>query len=349
MHIPDGFIDGKTVAATAALSAIGVGLALNRVRRTLPARKVPMLGLAAAFLFAAQMLNFPVVAGTSGHLMGGVLVASLLGPSAAVVVVTTVLIVQCFLFQDGGVLALGANVFNMGILGAGGGCVIYRCVSALAPGPRGRVAAVAFAAWLSTVLAAAACAAQIAWSGKVDWKSAFTAMAGVHVLIGIGEGLISALVFAAVQRTRPELIQDGANGEHGSRWGEFAFFGLLGTIGLAVFIRRWRVHGRTGSSPWPRSSGSRMAASPAWPALAPDYAFPGIHSAALATAAAGALGCLIVFALALLLARFLVPRKTPNPPLSTGQPWSFTCSSTATAGRARLFIARPLNSSSGRG
>src|ERR1035441_9653686 len=116
MHIPDGFIDGKTAGVTALLAVAGARLA---------PRRVPLLGLAAAFLFAAQMVNFPVAGGTSGHLVGGVLVAALLGPSAAIVVLTTVLIVQCFLFADGGVLALGANIFNMGIVGAAGGYAIY--------------------------------------------------------------------------------------------------------------------------------------------------------------------------------------------------------------------------------
>lgn len=310
-------MDGKTVAATSTLSALGVGLALNRVRHTLPARKVPMLGLSAAFLFAAQMLNFPVVAGTSGHLIGGVLVAALLGPSAAVVVVTTVLIVQCFLFQDGGVLALGANVFNMAILGAGGGWVIYRCVSALLPGQRGRTAAVAFAAWLSTVLAATGCAAQLAWSGRVDWKSAFTAMVGVHLLIGLGEGLISALVFAAIQRTRPDLMQAGPSADQPRRWGEFAFFGLLTAMGLALFVAPL-------ACPWPdgleavaeKLGFAQAATPPLLPPIAPDYVFPGIHSAALATGLAGAIGCLIVFALSLLLARMLVPKPTELPPVT---------------------------------
>ncbi len=321
MHIPDGFIDGKTVVVTATLSAIGVGLALNRVHHTFPARKIPMLGLAAAFLFAAQMLNFPVVAGTSGHLIGGVLVAALLGPSAAVVVVTTVLIVQCFLFQDGGVLALGANIFNMAILGAGGGWVIFRCVAALLRGTRGRITAVAFAAWLSTVLAAAGCAAQLAWSGKVDWKSAFTAMVGVHLLIGLGEGLISALVFAAIQRTRPELMQTGPSAEPHTRWGEFAFFGLLAAVGLALFVAPL-------ACPWPdglavvaEKLGFALAATPPMlPVLAPEYSFPGIHSAALATAVAGAVGCLIVFALALLLACVLVPKRTEHPSATSAPP-----------------------------
>src|SRR2546422_7604656 len=118
MHIPDGFLDPKTALASGALSAVGLTIALRDARRRLPARKVPLMGLSAAFVFAAQMLNFPVAAGTSGHLIGGVLAAVLLGPSAAAVVLTSVLIVQCFVFGDGGVLALGANVFNMGIVSA---------------------------------------------------------------------------------------------------------------------------------------------------------------------------------------------------------------------------------------
>ena len=321
MHIPDGFIDGKTVATTAVLSAVGVGLALRRVRRTLPARRIPMLGLSAAFLFAAQMLNFPVISGTSGHLIGGVLVAALLGPSAAVVVVTTVLIVQCFLFQDGGVLALGANVFNMAILGAGGGWVIYRCVSASLRGPRGQITAVAFAGWLSTVLAATGCAAQLAWSGKVDWKSAFTAMVGVHALIGLGEGLISALVFAAIQRTRPELMETDAASGPQVRWGEFALYGLLAAMGLALFVAPL-------ACPWPdglESVAEKLgfapaATQPTLPALAPDYAFPGVRSASLATALGGAVGCAIVFALAFLLARVLVPKRAEIVPAAAAQP-----------------------------
>src|SRR5512146_2945908 len=115
MHIPDGFLDTKTAAATGAIAALGLGVALRQARFHLPPRRVPLLGLAAAFVFAAQMLNFPIGGGTSGHLVGGVLAAALLGPSAAVVVLSAVLLVQCFMFADGGVLALGANVFNMAI------------------------------------------------------------------------------------------------------------------------------------------------------------------------------------------------------------------------------------------
>jgi cobalt/nickel transport system permease protein len=307
MHIPDGFIDGKTAAVTAGLSAVGVGWALRQVKRELPPRKVPLLGLAAAFLFAAQMVNFPVAGGTSGHLVGGVLIAALLGPSAAIVVVTTVLIVQCFLFADGGVSALGANIFNMGIVGAGGGYLVYRLVSARLRGLRGRVTAVAFAGWVSTVLAAVCCAGQLAWSGTVTWPAALAAMASVHMLIGIGEGLISALVFLAICRTRPDVVNGAAPSAKSSRVGDLVRYGLLAAFGVAIFVAPF-------ACPWPdgleavaaKLGFERHAAGPLFPAAAPDYQAPGVHWAVGATAVAGASGALVVFGLALLLGRFLV-------------------------------------------
>jgi cobalt/nickel transport system permease protein len=310
MHIPDGFIDGKTALATAALSAVGVGVALRQVKRELPPRRIPLLGLAAAFLFAAQMVNFPVAGGTSGHLVGGALVAALLGPSAAVVVVTTVLIVQCFLFADGGVMALGANIFNMAIVNSVGGYAIYRSVSRVLPGVRGRITALAFAGWCATVLASISCAGQLAFSGTVPWSAAFPAMAGTHMLIGVGEGLISALVFLAIQRIRPEMI--AGNGEPGQprRRGELVRYGLLVSLGVAIFVAPF-------ACPWPdglervaaRLGFEHKTAQPLLHALAPDYQVPGIHWAVGATAIAGAAGSLIVFALALLLGRLLVPKR----------------------------------------
>ena len=197
---------------------------------------MPLLGLSAAFLFAAQMVNFPVAGGTSGHLVGGALVAAPPGPGAAVVVLTTVLIVQCFLFGDGGVTALGANIFNMGIINSVGGYVIYRAISGVLPGG-GRASALAFAAWAATVLAAISCAGQLAWSGTIPWSVGFPAMTGVHMpLIGIGEGLISALVFLAIQRTRPELISAFDPANRARHLGELPGYGLLVTLGVAVFV-----------------------------------------------------------------------------------------------------------------
>lgn len=317
MHIPDGFIDGKTAATTLALSAAGVGMALHQVRRRLPRRRVPLLGLAAAFLFAAQMINFPVYGGTSGHLLGGVLVAALLGPSAAIVVLTTVLIVQAFLFADGGVLALGANIFNMAIIGAAGGYGIYRLVCRVLPGTRGRVAAIAFAGWCSTVLASVSCAGQLAWSNTVAWPAAFTAMAGVHMLIGVGEGLISALVFLAVQRARPDLVGDVSEAERPGLWSEFVRYGLLAALGVAIFVAPFACS-------WPdglervaaRLGFEHKATPPVLAAPASDYRVPGVRWAAGATALAGAAGTGVVFGLALLLARSLVRKGEGNQELT---------------------------------
>ena len=310
MHIPDGFIDGKTALATAALSAAGVGVALRQVKRELPPRKTPLLGLAAAFLFAAQMVNFPVAGGTSGHLIGGALVAALLGPSAAVVVVTTVLIVQCFLFADGGVVALGANIFNMAILNSVGGYAVFRGVCRVLPGTSGQVTAVAFAGWCATVLAAICCAGELAFSGTVPWSAAFPAMAGAHIFIGVGEGLISALVFLAIQRTRPDMIAGSGEPGQPQRWGELVRYGLLVSLGVAIFVAPF-------ACPWPDGL-ERVAAklgfehkiAQLWfPVPARDYRAPGIHWAAGATAIAGAAGSLIVFALAFLLGRILAPKR----------------------------------------
>jgi cobalt/nickel transport system permease protein len=318
MHIPDGFIDGKTAIAAAALSAAGVGLALRQVRLELPSRRMPLLGLAAAFLFAAQMINFPVIGGTSGHLIGGVLAAALLGPASAIVVMATVLIVQCFLFADGGLSALGANIFNMALLSVIAGYAAYRLVWRMFPGFGGRIAAVAFAGWFATVLASIGCAGELALSRTVAWGAAFPAMAGIHMLIGLGEGLISALVFAAIVRARPELAPTEPAGLAGTGWRAMTGYGLLVALGLAVFVAPFASPLPDGLEAVAAKLGfEHQAAPPAVPAPAEDYLFPGVRSAAAATALAGGIGTVVVFGLALLLGRMLGWRQ-PEPGQSPG-------------------------------
>ncbi len=304
MHIPDGFVDVKTAVTAAALAAGGLGLALNQAKRELPPRRVPLLGLGAAFVFAAQMVNFPVAGGTSGHLIGGALIAALLGLPAAVIVMTTVLIAQCLLFADGGVTALGANVFNLAVVAPCAGLVVFRAVSRMMPGLRGQVAALAFGGWCSTVAASLACAGQLAWSGTVGWAAALPAMTGIHMIIGLGEGVISALAFYAVARARPELVGGTASEAGGARG--FIKHGLLATLGVALFAAPF-------ACPWPdgleavaAKLGFEHAARAAAPAPMPDYVFPWLGDAGLATAVAGLVGALVVFALAVLLSRAVV-------------------------------------------
>jgi cobalt/nickel transport system permease protein len=205
------------------------------------------------------------------------------------------------------VLALGANIFNMALVGAAGGYAIYRVVCRALPGRRGQVAAVAFAGWCSTVLASICCAGQLAWSGTVAWPVAFAAMTSVHMAIGVGEGLISALVLLAIQRVRPDLTSEVSGAEPPRPWGELVRYGLLAALGVAIFVAPF-------ACPWPgglESVAAKLgfehnAAHPVVPAPAPDYHVPGVHWAAGATALAGAAGVVIAFGLSLVLARSLV-------------------------------------------
>lgn len=213
MHIPDGFIDAGTSLGAAAVSAGGVGLSLRKASRRLSDQQAPLAGLVAAFVFAAQMLNFPVAAGTSGHLLGGVLAAVLVGPWAGAVCVALVLGVQALLFADGGLTALGLNVMNMALLGALGGYAVFVGIRRLLPPTRTAITGAAgVAAGLSVVLAALGFVAQYAvgGTGGAPLGAVLGAMAGVHVLIGIGEGVITALTVGAVLATRPDLVWGAA-------------------------------------------------------------------------------------------------------------------------------------------
>ena len=310
MHIPDGFLDAKTLALTGALSAGGLAVAARQVNRTLPRNKIPLMGLGAAFVFAAQMLNFPVAGGTSGHLLGGVLAGVLLGPGAAAVVIACVLTVQALLFSDGGVLALGANIFNMSFIGAVVGCAIYRAVRKFLPGLRGRITAVFFAAWLSTMLAAVTCAGELSLSGTLPPEVVFPAMISVHALIGIGEGLITSLVILAIARTRPDLLEaeDATTGGRGNGW-EFLVFGLVIALGLAIFVSPYACAWPDGLDKVAEKFGFAGHAATLIKTWIPDYKMPGISSEGIATAVAGAIGTIIMFGLACVIGRVLVKNE----------------------------------------
>jgi cobalt/nickel transport system permease protein len=208
MHIPDGFLSPGVAAGCAVPAAGAVAYGLRRANRELDERRVPLLGVTAAFVFAAQMLNFPVAGGTSGHFLGAALAAILLGPWLAGLVLSVVLVVQAFVFADGGITALGANVLNMGVIGAlvvGGLMVAARRV--LPNRPRVLLAVAGVGAWLAVVAGAVACSFELAISGTVPLGTVLPAMLGVHVLIGAGEAAITVAAVSAVLSTRPDVVR----------------------------------------------------------------------------------------------------------------------------------------------
>ena len=206
MHIPDGFLAANTWATAWVISTGTIGYCLKKTAGMLKDRMVPLMGIMSAFIFAAQMINFPVIGGTSGHLFGGVLAAVLLGPYAGAIVLTCVLIFQCLIFQDGGLLALGANIFNMAIIGTIGGYIIFNLINKIMSDKKGLQIGAAVAAWFSVVLAAVFCALELAFSGTSPLGVVLPAMAGIHALIGIGEAIITVAILSFIQKVRPDLI-----------------------------------------------------------------------------------------------------------------------------------------------
>ena len=208
MHIPDGFINAGTSAGAAVIAAGGIAVAVRKTSDYMEDKQVPLAGVTAAFVFAVQMLNFPVAAGTSGHLLGGVLAAILVGPWAGALCVAVVLIVQAF-FADGGISALGLNILDMGFVTALGGYALFAGLRRILPKERSSVViASGIAAGISVVLAALAFFVQFAIGGNVELPlgSVFAAMVGVHALIGIGEGFITAATVGLVLSVRPDLV-----------------------------------------------------------------------------------------------------------------------------------------------
>ncbi len=208
MHIPDGFLNIPVSAVTWAIAVTLIAVSLKRVQAEYQERAVPLMGVCAAFIFAAQMINFPIPGGTSGHLLGGTLAGALLGPWAGSLVMASVFIVQGVIFQDGGITVMGANIFNMGLIGTFGGYYLFAAIRrALGSNQlRSAVVASAVAAWCSVVAAALACALELAASGTVPLNVALAAMVSWHILIGIGESLITVATITFIWRSRPDLL-----------------------------------------------------------------------------------------------------------------------------------------------
>ena len=309
MHIPDGFLSVFVSIILWIISAITVGYALRRVSADLGERQVPLMGVLAAAIFAGQMLNFTVIGGTSGHLMGAALATILLGPWAAILVMTCVVAVQALIFQDGGLLALGSNIFNMGIIGVAVAYMAYNTLRRLIGNHRwGLLLSGFIAAWLSIEIAALGVALQLALSNTSPANIAIPTMAGIHALIGIGEGLITVGALAFLVSTRPDLLKGGEGRLAGGKLVTVA--GLL--LALLLAIASPLASANPDGLEWVAEQQNFLdrAQNPLFN-LIPDYVFPGISNEALATIAAGVLGTLLVFGAALGIA-FARRRRTSN-------------------------------------
>lgn len=296
MHIPDGFLSAPVAATTAVVSAVSVAGALRRVRPEVEPGLAPRMGLTAAYVFAAQMVNFPVAGGTSGHLLGALLAAVLVGPHAATVAMTAVFLIQTFFFLDGGHTALGANVLNMGLAGTYGGYALYRLVAGPAPGARRCLVAAAVAAWLSVMLGAALTSTELALSGTIAPRLVFPAMLGVHALIGLGEAAITVAAVGLLWKVRPDLLtgRDAAASGAG-RWG-WAAGGLV----LVALLAPLASSSPDGLERVAEGLGFEThARAPSLGGPFPDYALPGVESS-WAPIAISLIGCgLVLAALAL--------------------------------------------------
>jgi len=296
LHIPDGFLSFTVSILCWVITAITISMAVSRSNKSLGERQVPLMGVMAAFIFAAQMINFPVAGGTSGHLLGGALAAITLGPWAAMLVMTAVIAVQALLFQDGGLLVMGANILNMGLITAALGYGLYRSV---ASGNRTLKLTVAgIAAWLSVMAGALFTSLQLWLSGTSQLQIVIPAMLTVHALIGLGEALITVAALTFILQTRPDLIGENSESAKGSRGWVLA--GSL--ISLAVLLLSplasanpdglERVAGDLGFL------GKGASASYQ---LIPDYTLPVLGNTSLSTISAGMIGIIVVGAIIVLL------------------------------------------------
>lgn len=305
LHIPNNLLSLAVSIVCWLITVSVLVVAISKTNNSLGERQVPLMGIMAAFIFAAQMINFPVAGGTSGHLLGGALVAVLLGPWAGMLVMTAVIAVQALLFQDGGLIEMGANILNMGLLTVAIGYGLYRAV--MNQNRTVKLATIGFAAWLSVMASALATSLEIWLSGNAKLEIIIPAMLFVHALIGIGEALITVAALGFILRTRPDLMGEKSASAGGGRGWIFA--GIL--ISLAVML----VSPLASADP---DGLERVAidlgfinnaqSSPF--EFLPDYTLPFLGNAPLSTIAAGAAGMVTVLAIAFMLGKAMQSRKS---------------------------------------
>lgn len=303
LHIPDGFLSIFISILFWLTTILILGIAVRRTQGELSERQIPLMGVMAAFIFAAQMINFPVAGGTSGHLLGGALAAITLGPWAGMLVMAAVVSIQALIFQDGGLVVLGANIFNMGIMTVVIGYGLYR--AARGRGRRTKLGVAALAAWLSVLAGALLTAFQLWLSGTSVLRVVFPAMMGVHALIGLGEALITVAALAFILRTRPDILEAGESASSSRGW---VFAGIL--IALAVVLMAPFASGNPdGLERVAIDLGFIDAGRGPSYEILPDYTIPLLGETGASTLAAGVIGALLVAALAFLLARLMISKR----------------------------------------
>jgi cobalt/nickel transport system permease protein len=310
MHIPDGFLSIAVSVICWAITASTVGLAISKTNRSLGEKQIPLMGVMAAFIFAAQMINFPVAGGTSGHLLGGALAAIVLGPWAGMLVMTSVIAVQALLFQDGGLVVMGANILNMGLVTAAVGYGLYR--STFNRSKTFKLTVAGIAAWLSVMTGALLTSLQLWLSGTSNLQLVIPAMLGVHALIGLGEALITVSALTFIFQTRPDLLGEGTESAQGSR----GWVWVGGALALAVTLISPlastdpdglnRVATDLGFINTAQSSAGPLA----------GYALPFLESASLSKIVAGAIGVLVVGAVVFLVGRGMKAKSPTTEPKS---------------------------------
>jgi cobalt/nickel transport system permease protein len=312
LHIPDGFLTVAVSLAGWVLAILVIVVAVRQTRRQLGERQIPLMGVLAAFIFAAQAVNFPVAAGTSGHLLGGALAAIVLGPWAASLIMTAVIAVQGLLFQDGGLLVMGWNILNMGVFTAFSGFFGYSLVRRLVgDNAPGRLAGAFVGAWLSVEVGAIATAVELAVSGTSPLDYALPAMVGVHALIGIGEGLITVGAIAFLLASRPEVVRGGEQAP-GRTGASFVLAGLLAALMIAMLSPL-----ASASPDGLESVAARQGfldlgvASPL--VILPDYALPFVSGPVATTLLAVGLGTLVVFGVGVIVGRLALWRSAVEP------------------------------------
>ena len=306
LHIPNNLLSLAVSIVCWLITVSVLVVAISKTNKSLGERQVPLMGIMAAFIFAAQMINFPVAGGTSGHLLGGALVAVLLGPWAGMLVMTAVVAVQALLFQDGGLIEMGANILNMGILTAAIGYGLYRAV--MNRNRTVKLATIGFAAWLSVMASALATSLEIWLSGNAKLEIIIPAMLFVHALIGIGEALITVAALGFILRTRPDLMGEKSVSAGGGRG--WIFIGVL--ISLAVvLVSPLASADPDGLERVAMDLGFLNTAQPSHFEILPDYTLPILGETSLSTIAAGAVGMVAVLAIAFMLGKAIQSRKSP--------------------------------------